>query len=88
MYKRQVGDRLYTDVACGTKNGAIGILVMTGETTPEMLSEDVYKRQISMFFVSFRRLFLGGNAFISADQAGNKRLHGVPGCLLYTSRCV
>lgn len=31
-----VGDRLYTDVACGTQNGACGILVMTGETTPEM----------------------------------------------------
>lgn len=37
-----VGDRLYTDVACGTKNGAIGILVMTGETTPEMLSESSF----------------------------------------------
>lgn len=34
-----VGDRLYTDVACGTQNGACGILVMTGETTPEMLAE-------------------------------------------------
>ena len=34
-----VGDRLYTDVACGTRNGALGILVMTGETTPDMLAE-------------------------------------------------
>ena len=37
-----VGDRLYTDVACGTKNGACGILVMTGETTPEMLAESSF----------------------------------------------
>ena len=34
-----LGDRLYTDVACGTRNGALGILVMTGETTPDMLAE-------------------------------------------------
>lgn len=30
-----VGDRLYTDVATGVKNGAKGILVMSGETKPE-----------------------------------------------------
>ncbi len=30
-----VGDRLYTDVACGVKNGAKGILVLSGETTFE-----------------------------------------------------
>ena len=27
-----VGDRLYTDVATGVKNGAVGLLVLTGET--------------------------------------------------------
>ena len=37
-----VGDRLYTDVACGTRNGALGILVMTGETTPDMLAESCF----------------------------------------------
>lgn len=37
-----VGDRLYTDVACGTQNGACGILVMTGEATPEMLAESSF----------------------------------------------
>ncbi len=30
-----VGDRLYTDVACGVKNGAKGILVLSGETKYE-----------------------------------------------------
>lgn len=30
-----VGDRLYTDVACGVKNGAKGILVLSGETPIE-----------------------------------------------------
>lgn len=30
-----VGDRLYTDVATGVKNGARGLLVLTGETRPE-----------------------------------------------------
>ncbi|MGN0708064.1 MAG: HAD-IIA family hydrolase [Faecalibacterium sp.] len=29
-----VGDRLYTDVATGVKNGAMGLLVLTGETKP------------------------------------------------------
>lgn len=30
-----VGDRLYTDVACGVNNGAAGILVLSGETKEE-----------------------------------------------------
>lgn len=32
-----VGDRIYTDVATGVNNGAMGILVMSGETTKEIL---------------------------------------------------
>ena len=32
-----VGDRLYTDIALGKKNGMLSILVMTGETTKDML---------------------------------------------------
>ena len=31
-----VGDRLYTDIALGAKNGMLSILVMSGETTEEM----------------------------------------------------
>ncbi len=34
-----VGDRLYTDVATGVKNGAKGILVLSGETRPEDLEK-------------------------------------------------
>jgi len=33
-----VGDRLYTDIETGLKHGMTSILVMTGETTPEMLA--------------------------------------------------
>lgn len=32
------GDRLYTDIALGTRHGITSVLVMTGETTAEMLS--------------------------------------------------
>ena len=37
-----VGDRLYTDVATGVKNGASGFLVLTGETH----LEDVEKSEV------------------------------------------
>lgn len=33
-----VGDRLYTDIALGKKNGLCAVLVMSGETTEEMLA--------------------------------------------------
>ncbi len=33
-----VGDRLYTDIETGNRNGMLSILVMSGETTPEMLA--------------------------------------------------
>lgn len=32
-----VGDRLYTDIKFGLNNGMTSVLVLTGETTPEML---------------------------------------------------
>lgn len=34
-----VGDRLYTDIRFATDNGLTGILVLTGETTPQMLEQ-------------------------------------------------
>ena len=33
-----LGDRIYTDVKCGLNAGITGILVMSGETTPEILA--------------------------------------------------
>ncbi len=34
-----VGDRIYTDVKSGLSAGCLGILVMSGETTPEILAQ-------------------------------------------------
>jgi HAD superfamily hydrolase (TIGR01450 family) len=36
-----VGDRIYTDVKSGLNAGCAGILVMSGETTPEILAASV-----------------------------------------------
>ena len=33
-----IGDRLYTDVACGVNNGAVGLLVLSGEAKAEDLA--------------------------------------------------
>lgn len=38
-----VGDRIYTDVKCGLNAGITGILVMSGETTPEILAASADK---------------------------------------------
>ncbi len=38
-----VGDRLYTDIAVAVNAGAVSILVMSGETTQEMLEESQTK---------------------------------------------
>ena len=38
-----VGDRLYTDIATGVKNGILSILVMSGETTKDMLDASEIK---------------------------------------------
>ena len=34
-----VGDRLYTDIETGLRSGMLSILVMSGETTEEMLAK-------------------------------------------------
>ena len=34
-----VGDRIYTDIKSGLNAGVTGILVMSGETTPQILAE-------------------------------------------------
>ena len=33
-----IGDRIYTDIRSGLNAGVTGILVMSGETTPEILA--------------------------------------------------
>ena len=38
-----VGDRLYTDIAVAVNAGAVSVLVMSGETTPEILAESETK---------------------------------------------
>ena len=38
-----VGDRLYTDIETGVRSGMLSILVMSGETTPEMLEASATK---------------------------------------------
>ena len=38
-----VGDRIYTDIKSGLNAGITGILVMSGETTPEILAQSVDK---------------------------------------------
>jgi len=38
-----VGDRLYTDVATGVKNGARGFLVLTGEADMQTVAESEVK---------------------------------------------
>lgn len=38
-----VGDRCYTDIACGVRAGVTSLLVMSGETTPEILAASEVK---------------------------------------------
>jgi len=42
-----VGDRLYTDIAVGVRNGITGILVLTGETR----IEDVEKSDVKPDYI-------------------------------------
>ena len=38
-----IGDRIYTDIRCGLNAGITSILVLSGETTPEILEKSPYK---------------------------------------------
>lgn len=38
-----VGDRLYTDIRTGIDNGLTSVLVLSGETTKDMLEDTIYK---------------------------------------------
>lgn len=41
-----VGDRLCTDILCGLNAGAVSVLVLSGETTPELLEASAEKPDI------------------------------------------
>lgn len=41
-----VGDRLYTDIAAAENSGAVSVLVMSGETTRDMLAESAVRPDI------------------------------------------
>ena len=43
-----IGDRIYTDIKSGLKAGAVSILVMSGETTYEILDASPDKPDIVM----------------------------------------
>ena len=47
-----VGDRIYTDVATGVKNGAMGILVLTGEAGLSDVDESEVKPDVIFDSVS------------------------------------
>lgn len=47
-----VGDRLYTDIALGKKNGMLALLVMSGETTHEMVANAKEAEKPDLIFSS------------------------------------
>ncbi len=49
-----VGDRLYTDIALGRKNGLLSVLVMSGETTEEMLAAAPPEQKPDLVFDGIR----------------------------------
>jgi 4-nitrophenyl phosphatase len=48
-----IGDRLYTDIAFGINANMVSVCVLTGETTPEMLSESPWKPDIVASSIKF-----------------------------------
>ena len=51
-----VGDRLYTDIALGKKNGLCAVLVMSGETTQEMLDKAKAEELPDLKFASVKEI--------------------------------
>ncbi|MBQ0125367.1 MAG: HAD-IIA family hydrolase [Clostridiales bacterium] len=43
-----IGDRLYTDIACGLNSGVHTLLVFSGETTPEQAENSEFKAEFKM----------------------------------------
>ena len=43
-----VGDRLYTDIKCGKNAGAVSILVLSGETTPDLLANSPVQPDLTL----------------------------------------
>lgn len=41
-----IGDRIYTDIQCGINAGALSVLVLSGETTQDMLSRSAVKPDV------------------------------------------
>ena len=53
-----VGDRLYTDIALGKKNGMLSMLVMSGETTDEMVEKASDAEKPDLIFASVAKVSL------------------------------
>ncbi len=47
-----VGDRLYTDIAVGSKHGAATVLVLSGETVPGDIEKSPFKPDVTVPFLS------------------------------------
>jgi ribonucleotide monophosphatase NagD (HAD superfamily) len=47
-----IGDRLYTDIRCGLNAGILSILVLSGETTKEMLMASDIKPDVVLMDAS------------------------------------
>ena len=57
-----IGDRIYTDIACGKRAGTSTILVFSGETTPEVWRQSDIKPDVALPGVEDIRPALRGQA--------------------------